>query len=553
MGVISQPLHRRLAMRIPFTRLNSFAKACVGAVVILMFLAVALQSDSSDFRRSWLRKTRPPVSSGTFRSKPPLLELANNATPSWNAALSCNDDLDHLRRLKERYGLADQFEYFKRHVVVSREDIKRKSLTELKQSFAPQTFRVVDTTSTYAERQTCLEPLEVHVSSSPFPSTANLSDFMFGVSTTYARFNDPKTSPVKEWSYWLTDSAGNSNGGKLVLLLVNATHEELTEAAAQLGAVGIDADVYRADPEDIMAVRYMSLVPAMYKQPERVHKKWLVVCDDDTFFPSPHALVETLGEMDPSQELYVGTLSEDINNVQRHGSQAFGGAGVFISVPLARRISELFPSCSTEDKINESNSGWGPQGDIILRKCIYENTAVRLTNLGELWQIDLTGDPSGFYESGMRPLSLHHYRGGFWPVAHPFEYTKVSHLCGEDCMMQRFRTADDWVISTSFSVVNYPRGMDGLNMRQLERTFAPAPDDKGWNFDYTFGPQRESLLRTGRKISWDLQESTVEMHANGRMTVSQVYVRKQSDPRWVDQSETPMSRHDGIIELVWVS
>ncbi|KAH9434161.1 hypothetical protein MCOR02_006184 [Pyricularia oryzae] len=95
--------------------------------------------------------------------------------------------------------------------------------------------------------------------------------------------------------------------------------------------------------------------------------------------------------------------------------------------------------------------------------------------------------------------------------------------------------------------------MDGLNMRQLERTFAPAPDDKGWNFDYTFGPQRESLLRTGRKISWDLQESTVEMHANGRMTVSQVYVRKQSDPRWVDQSETPMSRHDGIIELVWVS
>ncbi|KAH9434162.1 hypothetical protein MCOR02_006185 [Pyricularia oryzae] len=399
-------------MRIPFTRLNSFAKACVGAVVILMFLAVALQSDSSDFRRSWLRKTRPPVSSGTFRSKPPLLELANNATPSWNAALSCNDDLDHLRRLKERYGLADQFEYFKRHVVVSREDIKRKSLTELKQSFAPQTFRVVDTTSTYAERQTCLEPLEVHVSSSPFPSTANLSDFMFGVSTTYARFNDPKTSPVKEWSYWLTDSAGNSNGGKLVLLLVNATHEELTEAAAQLGAVGIDADVYRADPEDIMAVRYMSLVPAMYKQPERVHKKWLVVCDDDTFFPSPHALVETLGEMDPSQELYVGTLSEDINNVQRHGSQAFGGAGVFISVPLARRISELFPSCSTEDKINESNSGWGPQGDIILRKCIYENTAVRLTNLGELWQIDLTGDPSGFYESGMRPLSLHHYRGG---------------------------------------------------------------------------------------------------------------------------------------------
>jgi hypothetical protein len=172
---------------------------------------------------------------------------------------------------------------------------------------------------------------------------------------------------------------------------------------------------------------------------------------------------------------------------------------------------------------------------------------VRLSLLRGLYQLDLYGDPSGFYESGIKPISLHHYKGGGWHSALPWHYTKIAHICGEDCPLQRFQTADNFIISTSFSVAQYPKGVN-FNLAQMEKTFGAAPQDKGWNLDYVFDPQRPSLLKTGRKISWDLQEALV--HEDN--TVSQVYVRKASDWRWVDQDGEPMAKNDGIIELVWV-
>ncbi len=112
--------------------------------------------------------------------------------------------------------------------------------------------------------------------------------------------------------------------------------------------------------------------------------------------------------------------------------------------------------------------------------------------------------------------------------------------------MQRFQTADDFIIATGFSVAQYPKGID-FDTHQLEHTFSAATDDAGWNFDFAIGPQRKSLHRTGRKISWDLQESALQ--ADG--SVSQIYVRKADDWRWREENGDPMSRVDGVIELVW--
>lgn len=387
----------------------------------------------------------------------------------------------------------------------------------------------------------------VPVSKSPFPSTANASDFIFGVSTTYERFTDPRTSPINEWTYWLTDGKGNSNGGKLVLLLLDALDTELDDVHNKFTSTGIDVDISRSDSTLSMASRYLTLVPRLYDHPDRSNKKWLVICDDDTFFPSLHGLVDKLAEYDHERPMYIGTLSEDVNNIHRHGSQAFGGAGVFLSVPMAKIIAENFETCNSEGKLTEADTGWGPQGDILLRKCIYENSETRLTLLNELWQLDLLGDPAGFYESGVKPLSLHHYRGGMWHVAYPWHYTKVASICGEDCTLQRFQTADDFVISNGFSIAYYPRGID-FDLGQVEATFHAAPEDQGWNFDFVLGPRRQSLHKSGRKISWDLQEATV----NEDGSVSQVYVRKHDDWRWKNPDGTPMTERDGIIELVWL-
>ncbi|KAK7921289.1 hypothetical protein PG985_009311 [Apiospora marii] len=542
---------------------NPFSRCVLFAVALLFLLALTWRTDRmDDVTTHIIKATSPKAEDLSSKAQQPLGEepaavapaapaapaAPVDVVPVSNAVMDCRINTTDMSVLQAKYQLENGFEYFKRYVKINREPIARKTMTKLQQDFLPTAFKTIDFNypDAYGEEK-CTPPLEVSVPESPYPTSGNLSDFMFGVSTTFKRFSSSKTSPVNEWTYWLTDGKGKSNGGKLVLLLLDASEEQILEAKTILTERGVDVDVYHSDSRMEMAVRYLTLVPTLYNHPERPNKKWLVTCDDDTFFPSVHKLTQKFEEYDPTEPLYIGTLSEDVNNVDRHGSQAFGGAGVFLSVPLAAQVQANYESCKSEAKIRESNSGWGPQGDILLRKCIYENSDVRLSVLHGLYQLDLYGDPSGFYEAGLQPISLHHFKGGGWHSALPWQYTKIAHICGEDCTFQRFRTKDDFVLSTSFSVVKYPKGVD-FNMNQMERTFAAAPQDKGWNLDYVFDPQRPSLLKTGRKISWDLQEATV----NDDNTVTQIYVRKANDWRWVDPENTPMSQNDGIIELVWV-
>ncbi|KAK0712552.1 glycosyltransferase family 31 protein [Lasiosphaeria miniovina] len=550
-----------------FSARNPLAKALALTACIFIMCALLLRSDTIDVRKAIAKSAasaKEAISSqrplGNYydgglgadwsapveqdSSQPALSPPSTTSNSSHD--MTCDYDMGRLRKWQEKYKMQEVFEYTKRYVQVERKDIPRKSITRLEQKFLPEQAKVVDINKQY-QAETCPEPLVAPVPRSPFPATAKASDFMFGVSTTYKRFTDPKTSPVNEWTYWLTDGNGTSNGGKLILMLLDASDADLEDADAQLRKEGIDVDVYKSDATLEMAVRYLTLVPTLYNHPERKNKKWLVTCDDDTFFPSFHALAERFEQYNHEAPMYIGTLSEDINNVARHGTQAFGGAGVFLSVPMAKVVAEKYDSCRTQEKIRQSNSGWGPQGDILLRKCIYENSNTKLTTLWDLWQIDLYGDPSGFYESGIKPLSLHHYRGGGWHIAHPWHYTKVAHVCGEDCTLQRFQTADNFIISNSFSVAYYPRGID-FDLNQFERTFSPAPQDKGWNLDYMLGPQRDSLHRTGRKISWDLQEATL----NDDGTVSQIYVRKHDDWRWKMPDGSAMSTLDGLVELIWL-
>ncbi|KAK8094686.1 hypothetical protein PG997_001371 [Apiospora hydei] len=541
------PHQRFFSMRNPFSRCVLFA------VALLFLLALTWRTDRIDDVTTHIIKATTPKPKDASTQQPLGKEPTGaasvvDAVPVSNAVMDCRINTTDMAALQTKYELKKGFEYFKRYVKINREPIARKTMTKLQQDFLPTAFKIIDLdyADSYGEEK-CTPPLEVSVPESPYPTSGNLSDFMFGVSTTFKRFSSSKTSPVNEWTYWLTDGKGKSNGGKLVLLLLDASEEQILEAKTILTERGVDVDVYHSDSRMEMAVRYLTLVPTLYNHPERPNKKWLVTCDDDTFFPSVHKLTQKFEEYDPTEPLYIGTLSEDVNNVDRHGSQAFGGAGVFLSVPLAAQVNTNYDSCKSEEKIRESNSGWGPQGDILLRKCIYENSDVRLSVLHGLYQLDLYGDPSGFYEAGIQPISLHHFKGGGWHSALPWQYTKIAHICGEDCTFQRFRTKDDFVLSTSFSVVKYPKGID-FNMNQMERTFAAAPQDKGWNLDYVFDPQRPSLLKTGRKISWDLQEATL----NDDNTVSQIYVRKANDWRWVDPENNPLSQNDGIIELVWV-
>ncbi|PNY28168.1 Uncharacterized protein TCAP_01907 [Tolypocladium capitatum] len=533
---------------------SPFARALVAALCVLLVLMAVMRSWPMPARHRFLGKTG--IKSSPVHDQRPLADpnsplaqatvMGDNYTPDGDHDLDCSVDMARLAEIQQRHGLEDRFQYMKRYVRFTRKQgLQRKSMTKLSDNLLSGAFKTVDVSKTYGA-DACAEPLDVDVPASGLPSTVNASDFMFGVSTTYQRFMDPTTTPINEWVFWLSDSHGRSNGGKLLLMLLDASDDELQEVANLLGDVGIDVDVYHSDSSVEMAVRYFTLVPTLYTHADAHKKKWLVTCDDDTFFPSMHALVDRFSTFDHTREMYVGTLSEDIGAVERHGSQAFGGGGVFLSLPMADRITALYGSCTSEEKVLEANSGWGPQGDILLRKCIYENTETRLTTVWDLWQLDFYGDPAGFYEWGIKPLSLHHYRGGGWHKAKPGQFTKIAHTCGEDCILQRFQTADDFVIS-GYSIAHYPEGVT-FDYNQLEATLIPAPENKGWNLDFMFGPQRPSLEKTGRKITWEMQES--EVRSDG--SVLQTYTRKKDDPRWVNKNGRPMSNIDGVIELVWI-
>lgn len=454
----------------------------------------------------------------------------------------CRPNETHFAELKERYQLQDDFKYAKRLVQFSRNpQLRRESLTKLPQPMFPSGRNLpLKWSRLDPEIDLCSDPIEVTVSASNFPQNVDASAFIFGVSTTYQRFEENRTPYINDWAYWLTDGAGRSNGGTLLLTLSDASEEQLRVARRLLRRAGIDADVQASTAPD-MAVRYLYLVPAMLSHRKRLEKKWFVLCDDDTFFPSMHALARKMAEFDHTAEMYIGALSEEVYAVLRHGPQAFGGAGVFLSYTTAQRIAGLFDECSSAEKLHEAEE----QGDRLLHQCIRRNPDVVLTTLDNLWQLDLSGDPAGFYESGRQPLSLHHYRS--WHHAVPGHMATVAYACGEDCILQRFQTTDDYIIS-GYSIASYPHGIK-FAAHQIESTFRTVYTNEGGSFDYKFGPQRPSLLGTGRKDAWELRESARQEDGS----ILQTYVRKGDDPRWVDKNNVPLDKDDSVIELLWTS
>lgn len=541
---------------------NPLARALRLAALALIFLTLYLNLPSRrPYTTDLILKTADLIdAAAAIELIPPSADHAlpandssHGAQPLSNHVMNCNPDIRTLCEIRDRYELDNEIEYLKRYVRFTRKPIERPSYTILQQTFLPnsdvdKSFQMLRLSEDHRYEETCRDPLEVSVPQSRFPADVDLSDFIFAISTTFKRLDHPAI--IQEWVYWLTDGNRRSNGGKLLLRLLDASNLELMDVAQRLADAGIDAEVSAWDSrvEKEMAVRYFNLVLMLFSHESSSAKKWFVLCDDDTFFTAINHVVARFNQYDYTKPLYIGTLSEDIAAVRTHGSQAFGGGGVFLSRPMARIIYSVHETCRTPAKIKQSNSGWGPQGDILLRKCIYENTDVRLIHLRDLWQLDLAGDASGFYEGGLQPYSVHHFKGGDkLHTSYPLNTTKIAYTCGEDCPYLRFITTDNFIISNGYSIAQYPDGID-FNLDQLERTFHARGDDKGWNFDFTYGPQRPSLHKTGKKIAWELRES--QNMEDG--SVLQVYIRKRDDERWTTKEGQPMKVLDGVIELVWI-
>jgi hypothetical protein len=419
---------------------------------------------------------------------------------------------------------------------------ERLSMTEVDQDLFPEKF--VDIKVDAKTPLPSGSPLNVHVKEVLRPGAADASSLIIGVSTTFDRFNSKKSGPIKEWTRWLTDGKGNSNGAGLILALFNTTETEIDHAYERLTSAGINATVVASNPALDMAGRYVDLVQMLYNHPTRNQRKYFVLADDDTFFPYMSKLLHTLKtKYDPAKPYYIGTFTERVDwMLSNHAPMAYGGGGIFLTAPVARQIVKL-PCLQREE-----GGGYvvgGDQGDRVLYNCLHKYTEITLTYQPLLNQEDQFGDPSGFYESGRQHLSLHHYKS--WHHIEPAKMHQVADACGEDCVMQRFQFKDNFIVSNGYSVNEYPKGID-FDPEHMEATFdLPGDDIQDVVHSYAFGELRKKLTGTGRKRSWELLDARTEKE--GR--VVQVYLKRRGDDRWVAEGEVKPEL-DSIVVLTWI-
>ncbi|QSZ31245.1 hypothetical protein DSL72_000808 [Monilinia vaccinii-corymbosi] len=426
---------------------------------------------------------------------------------------------------------------------------ERPTMTNTSQELFPHGWTKVTLDGVNRLPPDTLEPLEIHVMKSPRPDEIDASELLFGVSTTYKRFSDQVNGPVKEWVRWLTDGNGTSNGAGLVLQLHDTTDEQWAAARKLLTEVGIAATVMHSDPSLDMPGRYVDLVPILYSHPSRPKRKYLALIDDDTFFPSLGALMKELHNYDPEKENYIGTLTERVDFIMHDRvPMAYGGAGVFITPPLAKTLIGL--PCLDVDPATGEYTESGFQGDRLLYHCIKNHTSITLNYLPRLNQLDQWGDASGFYEAGHQPLSLHHYKS--WHHANPDISHLVSDACGEACIFQRFGFdgpgASKWVLANGYSLAEYPTGIH-WDMTKMEGTF-DLGDAGSWasgkedvRLALAYGALREGLSYTGKKRAWEALGGRRRAHG----VVDMIYVKRRGDHRWVGEGEDEEDRENVVV------
>jgi len=367
----------------------------------------------------------------------------------------------------------------------------------------------------------CCAP-EVKLQFPPPEPTADASHLVIGLATTLSRLEKSLSS----FAHW----GGNTGARFFAYVPPPTTKSEaktngsarIKEVESHAKALGLHLEVRTSDLE--YNDRYFMLLKFLHVQ-KKPSTKWAVIMDDDTFFLSMPALLRRLEALNHNDRHYLGGLSEDLLQIHNLGPIGFGGAGVFVSLALLDEMQPYLEVCL----------GWGekyPTGDSRIAACILEATGVQLDWEKNLHQLDMHGDASGFFESGRPlPLSVHHWKSWFWTPMD--KVSAVSKVCGDNCLLRRWRFEDGWYLTNGYSIVKYwdEKEWVGKKSETIEKTWW---EEFQWDgrWDHSLGPLRP---KDERKASMKLEEAIVEKNR-----VRQIYVRRGD-----------AERNDRIMEIVW--
>ncbi|KAL9074884.1 MAG: hypothetical protein Q9161_002023 [Pseudevernia consocians] len=401
-----------------------------------------------------------------------------------------------LARLKD-LDITFPIKYARRDIIIkANPDLARTSLTQIDAPLLSDVQLVDPVNAPNLGMEQCSPPLILEVPAFPKQPT-NASHIIFGISTYMQRMDDSIPHLQRSLAHTST---------RLVVLAVD--HGEVTPGSKEMAALetrmrglGIDATVVGAPKGSSMPVRYFSLAKVLYEK-RNSDTQWISILDDDTFLPSMHSLVDTLGTYDPSKDWYLGAMSEDWWSVMVYGMMSFGGGGTFLSIPIVAQINHHYDTCIKESYAN--------QGDIRIFQCITEHTTTKLQPITGLHQTDIGGDLSGFYESGRLPLSVHHWKTGWHfeqkpeqRVLNTYPMAKmhlVSDVCG-DCFLQRWQFGSNTILSNGFSISTYTNQnvlaelVKNNNVDKIEDTFMPTRNVNSFmkGYEHSIGPLRPKV------------------------------------------------------------
>ncbi|KAE8394190.1 hypothetical protein BDV23DRAFT_169778 [Aspergillus alliaceus] len=429
--------------------------------------------------------------------------IPNAGLPPSNSS-SCHIDLDLLRT----YASNSSAEYARLEIAV----VRTENFTGFSDTLdvPVPTYQTVqldteDHTKPLPEER-CSTSVTIHA-----PVAAprvNASHMIFGVATSVERLYDS----LDAFAHW----AGGTNAH-----IVAVVDDESSAKQSKKRAKELDIRLTVIQNSEELLDRYFSLIRILLERKDEL-TQWIVLIDDDTFFPSMRNLVQRLATYDPTEPQYIGALTEDISQMYYGSHMAYGGAGIFLSIPLVQQLDAVFEYCYD----------FKHSGDRMIARCIYDHTTTKLTWERGLHQLDLRGDASGFYESGRPlPLSLHHWKS--WFHADMVALSKVAAICGEDCLLRRWNLPggkDDWYLINGFSVIKYSVPLsDPIAMEQTwDNSKYKGPDP----FAYSLGPLRK---KDENKFSLRLKGAIQETDR-----VRQIYVH-----------ESASDRKPQVLEVVW--
>ncbi|KAK0100485.1 hypothetical protein ONS95_008434 [Cadophora gregata] len=435
-------------------------------------------------------------------------------------AILSTQDLSHIAR----HVGTPTFQYAQRRIrtYYLSADKERPTLTYIDQPLLPD-FQLLAKDNLTQIECSKMPPLTLSVALSPEVDTSILS---FGISTKLTRLK----LALSQLKHWLPHSNAQLHVSVPPEPSPSSSHT-FQEIESVYRTAAINLTLHIADAP--FAKSYFNLIKTLYEA-RTPYTQWLVLIDDDTFIPSLPYLVHHLStHYNADSEILIAALSDSLAQIREHGPLPFGGGGIFISVPLAASLvrPEIWEAC-----LNIPND----QGDQAVNECLNAHSSVRPTFDYELNQMDIKGDASGYFESGRRMLTIHHWRS-WYDVDVPLA-SNVSKACGFECVFQRWAFEDDFVLSNGFSVVEYTKGIKegGVRLEEIEKTW----DGEAWNFVHHGGPLREPMEK-GDKSSARLVEASV---VDG-VGVRQIYVERVNSGENV---ERVVGNVDRVVELLWL-